>query len=92
MAYGLSTRAFIEDGPAEQVAKLNAGRTTARAWRVLVHPSQADQQARVRFRWTVQGAEYSIRLSTSNAFRNERTARDRPSPRAAFNSVRAARY
>jgi hypothetical protein len=35
MAYGLSTRAFIEDGPAEQVAKADSRRTTARAWRVL---------------------------------------------------------
>ena len=35
MAYGLSTRAFVENGPVEQVAKLEAGRTTARAWRVL---------------------------------------------------------
>jgi hypothetical protein len=35
MAYGLSTRAFIEDGPVEQVAKADAGRSTARSWRVL---------------------------------------------------------
>ena len=35
MTYGLSTRAFIEDGPVEQVAKLKAGRSTARSWRVL---------------------------------------------------------
>lgn len=35
MAYGLRTRAFIEDGPAEQVAKVAAQRSTARSWRVL---------------------------------------------------------
>ena len=35
MTYGLSTRSFVEDGPAEQVARLDAGRSTARSWRVL---------------------------------------------------------
>jgi hypothetical protein len=35
MAYGHSTRAFIEHGPVEQVAKADARRTTARAWRAL---------------------------------------------------------
>jgi hypothetical protein len=35
MAYGLSTRAFIENGPTEQVAKLNSIRSTARSWRAL---------------------------------------------------------
>lgn len=35
MTYGLSTRAFIEDGPAAQVINLKASRTTARSWRVL---------------------------------------------------------
>ena len=30
MAYGLSTRAFIEDGPVDQVARVDAGRSTAR--------------------------------------------------------------
>ena len=35
MAYGLSTRAFIENGPVEQVAKAEIGRSTARAWRAL---------------------------------------------------------
>ena len=35
MTYGLSTRAFIEDGPVEQVAKTEAGRSTARSWRAL---------------------------------------------------------
>ena len=35
MTYGLSTRAFIEDGPVEQVAKAEALRSTARSWRAL---------------------------------------------------------
>ena len=35
MAYGHSPRAFIEDGPVEQVAKADSRRSTARAWRVL---------------------------------------------------------
>ena len=35
MAYGLSTRAFIEDGPVEQVAKAETMRSTARSWRAL---------------------------------------------------------
>ncbi|MEA3079764.1 MAG: hypothetical protein QOF05_1172 [Sphingomonadales bacterium] len=35
MAYGLSTRAFIEDGPVEQVAKAEAMRSTARSWRAM---------------------------------------------------------
>ena len=35
MAYGLGTRAFIEDGPAEQVARADTQRSTARAWRAL---------------------------------------------------------
>jgi hypothetical protein len=35
MSYGLGTRAFIEDGPAEQVARAGAQRSTARAWRAL---------------------------------------------------------
>jgi len=35
MAYGRSTRAFIEDGPVEQVARADAMRSTARSWRVL---------------------------------------------------------
>jgi hypothetical protein len=35
MAYGLSTRVFIEDGPAQQVAKADAQRSTARSWRAL---------------------------------------------------------
>ena len=35
MAYGLSTRAFIEGGPVEQVAKAEATRSTARRWRAL---------------------------------------------------------
>ena len=35
MTYGHSIRAFIEDGPVQQVAKASALRTTARSWRVL---------------------------------------------------------
>jgi hypothetical protein len=35
MTYGHSIRAFIEDGPAEQVARVEAVRSTARAWRAL---------------------------------------------------------
>ena len=35
MAYGQSIRAFIEDGPVEQVAKAQALRSTARSWRAL---------------------------------------------------------
>ena len=35
MAYGLSTRVFIENGPVEQVAKADSARSTARSWRVL---------------------------------------------------------
>jgi hypothetical protein len=35
MAYGLSTRAFIEDGPVEQVARAGTMRSTARSWRAL---------------------------------------------------------
>ena len=35
MAYGHSIRAFIENGPVEQVARISAMRSTARAWRAL---------------------------------------------------------
>jgi hypothetical protein len=35
MAYGLSTRAFIEDGPVEQVSKASSVRSTARSWHAL---------------------------------------------------------
>ena len=35
MTYGLSTRAFIEDGPAVQVAQADTLRSTARNWRAL---------------------------------------------------------
>ena len=38
MAYGLSTRAFIEDGPVDQVAKADRQRSTARSWRHLMKP------------------------------------------------------
>ena len=37
MAYGLSTRAFIENGPVEQVAKIEELRSTARSLRILSH-------------------------------------------------------
>jgi hypothetical protein len=42
MAYGLSTRAFIEDGPVEQVAKAEANRSTARSWRALSETSRLE--------------------------------------------------
>ena len=35
MTYGLSTRAFIEDGPVAQVARAESLRSTARSWRAL---------------------------------------------------------
>jgi hypothetical protein len=35
MAYGLSTLAFIEDGPVDQVAKADSIRSTARSWHAL---------------------------------------------------------
>lgn len=35
MTYGHSIRAFIEDGPVDQVAEADALRSTARAWRAL---------------------------------------------------------
>jgi hypothetical protein len=35
MTYGLSTRAFVEDGPVEQVAKAGSSRSTARSWQAL---------------------------------------------------------
>ena len=35
MTYGHSISAFIQDGPAKQVAKAQAIRSTARSWRVL---------------------------------------------------------
>ncbi|GAA3891748.1 hypothetical protein GCM10022276_08580 [Sphingomonas limnosediminicola] len=35
MTYGLSTRAFIEDGPVAQVAQAETMRSTARSWRAL---------------------------------------------------------
>ncbi len=42
MAYGLSTRAFIEDGPVEQVSRAESGRTTARSWRALNEACRLD--------------------------------------------------
>ena len=35
MAYGLSTRVFVENGPFEQVARLQSARSTARSWHTL---------------------------------------------------------
>jgi hypothetical protein len=35
MAYGNGTRAFIENGPTEQVARVDSIRSTARSWRAL---------------------------------------------------------
>ena len=35
MTYGHSTRAFIENGPAEQVINVQSSRSTARSWRAL---------------------------------------------------------
>jgi len=35
MAYGLSTRLFVEDGPVIQVAQAQVLRSTARSWRAL---------------------------------------------------------
>ena len=37
MTYGLSTRLFVENGPAVEVAKAQASRSTARSWRTLNH-------------------------------------------------------
>ena len=42
MAYGLSTRVFIEDGPVEQVARIESSRTTARSWRALSDVSRLE--------------------------------------------------
>ena len=35
MTYGLSPRAFIEDGPAAQAIRVQASHSTARLWRAL---------------------------------------------------------
>jgi hypothetical protein len=35
MTYGLSPRAFVEDGPEVQAMKVRSTRSTARSWRVL---------------------------------------------------------
>jgi len=42
MAYGLSTRVFIEDGPVEQVARIESSRSTARSWRALNDASRLE--------------------------------------------------
>jgi hypothetical protein len=40
MAYGLSTRVFVEGGPVEQVARLDNLRSTARTWHALSDASR----------------------------------------------------
>ena len=45
MTYGLSTRAFIEDGPATQAIQAQLSRSTARSWRAL----DADLRIRLLF-------------------------------------------
>ncbi len=42
MAYGLSPRAFIEDGPVEQVVKADSMRSNARSWHVLNDASRLE--------------------------------------------------
>lgn len=42
MAYGLSSRAFIEDGPVEQVTKAIFGRSAKRSWRALSEASRLE--------------------------------------------------
>jgi len=42
MAYGLSTRAFIEDGPVGQVAKAEKFRSTERSWHALSDASRLE--------------------------------------------------
>ena len=42
MTYGLSTRAFVENGPVEQLAKAEAVRTTARSWHALSETSRLE--------------------------------------------------
>ena len=42
MAYGLSPRAFIEDGLVEQVVKLESMRSNARSWRALNDASRLE--------------------------------------------------
>ena len=42
MTYGLSTRAFVEDGPVAQFAQAETLRSTARAWRALDEAHRID--------------------------------------------------
>ena len=42
MTYGLSTRAFIEDGPVEQLARTQVASATARSWRALSAASRLE--------------------------------------------------
>ena len=46
MTYGLSTRAFIEDGPVEQVAKATPAASTARSWRALDEAAASRRSSR----------------------------------------------
>ena len=49
MTYGHSPRAFIEDGPSEQVAKVESGRSTARAWHILDEARRLELVERAMF-------------------------------------------
>lgn len=49
MTYGHSIRAFIEDGPVEHVTRVDAGRSTARAWRALDEAHRLELVERVLF-------------------------------------------
>lgn len=49
MTYGHSTRAFIEDGPAEQAAKAAAAHSTARTWHLLDEARRLELVERVLF-------------------------------------------
>jgi hypothetical protein len=49
MTFGNSTSAFLEDGPVQQVARANALRTTARAWRALDEARRFELVERVLF-------------------------------------------
>ena len=42
MAYGLSTRAFIEDGPARPLAEAETARSSERTWRALSHATRLE--------------------------------------------------
>jgi hypothetical protein len=42
MAYGLGTRALIEDGPVDEVAKARSSRPQARSWHTLSEASRLE--------------------------------------------------